>query len=162
MEVMDTTLRDGEQTPGVNYTADEKLIIAEALLRSGVDAIEIASARISDGEAQAVQRITEWARSRGLVDRIEILGFVDGSRSVDWIVQNGGRVLNLLAKGSERHCRVQLKKSAHEHFQDIARTVRYADECGLSVNVYLEDWSQGMRDSPEYVMALANVFASCR
>jgi (R)-citramalate synthase len=152
MEVMDTTLRDGEQTPGVNYTADEKLIIAEALLRSGVDAIEIASARISDGEAQAVQRITEWARARGLVDRIEILGFVDGTRSVDWIVQNGGRVLNLLAKGSERHCRVQLKKSAQEHFQDVARAVHYADESGLKVNIYLEDWSQGMRDSPEYVM----------
>ena len=155
MEVMDTTLRDGEQTPGVNYTADEKLIIAEALLRSGVDAIEIASARISDGEAQAVRRITEWARSHGLVDRIEILGFVDGTKSVDWIKQNGGRVLNLLAKGSERHCLVQLKKSAEEHFQEIANTVRYANECGLQVNVYLEDWSQGMRDSPEYVTAQA-------
>jgi D-citramalate synthase len=155
MEVLDTTLRDGEQTPGVNYTPDEKLIIAEALLRSGVDAIEIASARISDGEAQAVRRITEWARCRGMIDRIEILGFVDGTKSVDWIVQNGGRVLNLLAKGSELHCRVQLKKSPSEHFQDIARTVRYAEQCGLSVNVYPEDWSQGMRDSQEYVMALA-------
>jgi D-citramalate synthase len=154
MELMDTTLRDGEQTPGVNYTPDEKLIIAEALLRSGVDAVEIASARITEGEAQGVQRITEWARSHGLVDRIEILGFVDGTKSVDWIVQNGGRVLNLLAKGSENHCRVQLKKSPQEHFQDIARTVHYADKCGLSVNVYPEDWSQGMRDSQEYVMAL--------
>src|SRR5579871_4267473 len=101
MEVMDTTLRDGEQTPGVNYTPDEKLIITEALLRSGVDTVEIASAKISEGEAQAVQRITDWARSHGLLDRIEILGFVDGTGSVDWIVQNGGRVLNLLAKGSE-------------------------------------------------------------
>ena len=156
MEVMDTTLRDGEQTPGVNYTPDEKLIIAETLLQSGVDAIEIASARISDGEAQAVQRITEWARSHDLLDRIEILGFVDGTKSVDWIVQNGGRVLNLLAKGSEHHCRVQLKKSPHEHFQDIAHTIRYADRCGLSVNVYPEDWSQGMRDSQDYVMALAD------
>jgi (R)-citramalate synthase len=156
MEVMDTTLRDGEQTPGVNYTPDEKLIIAQALLRSGVDAIEIASARISDGETKAVQRIVEWASSHGLSDRIEILGFVDGTRSVDWIVQNGGRVLNLLAKGSELHCRVQLKKSPHEHFQDVARTVRYADRRGLSVNVYAEDWSQGMRDCQEYVMSLAS------
>ncbi len=155
MQVMDTTLRDGEQTPGVNYTPDEKLIIAEALLRSGVDAVEIASAKISEGEAQAVQRITEWARSRELLGRIEILGFVDGTSSVDWIVQNGGRVVNLLAKGSEHHCRVQLKKSPDAHFQDIARTVRYAIECGLSVNVYAEDWSQGMRNSPDYVMALA-------
>ncbi len=156
MEVMDTTLRDGEQTPGVNYTPDEKLIIAKASLQSGVDAVEIASARISNGEAQAVQQITEWARPNGLLDRVEILGFVDGTKSVDWIVQNGGRVLNLLAKGSEHHCRVQLKKSPNEHFRDIASTVRYADRCGLSVNVYPEDWSQGMRDSQEYVMALAS------
>jgi D-citramalate synthase len=156
MEVMDTTLRDGEQTPGVNYTPDEKLIIAEALLRSGVDAVEVASARISDGEAQGVQRITEWARARGWLDRIEILGFLDGNRSVDWIVENGGRVLNLLAKGSEHHCRVQLKKSPEEHFADIGRTVRYAVERGLGVNVYPEDWSQGMRNSEEYVMALVS------
>jgi len=154
MQVMDTTLRDGEQTSGVNYTPDEKLIVAKALLRSGVDAIEIASARISDGEAQAVRRITDWARSHGLLDRIEILGFVDGTRSVDWIVENGGRVLNLLTKGSERHCRVQLKKTPEEHFEEIAETVLYAEQCGVRVNVYPEDWSQGMRDSPEYVMAL--------
>ena len=152
---MDTTLRDGEQTPGVNYTPDEKVIIAEALLRSGVDAIEVASARISEGEAQAVQRITKWANSHGLADRIEILGFVDGNASVDWIVKNGGRVLNLLAKGSEHHCRVQLQKSPEAHFEEIARSVHYADQCGLKVNVYAEDWSQGMRDSHEYVMALA-------
>jgi len=155
MEVMDTTLRDGEQTPGVNYTADEKLVIAQALLQCGVNAIEIASAHISNGEAHAVQCITEWADAHGLLDRIEILGFVDGTKSVDWIVRNGGRVLNLLAKGSEQHCRVQLNKSPSEHFQDIGRTVRYADQCGLAVNVYPEDWSQGMRDSSEYVMALA-------
>lgn len=156
MEVMDTTLRDGEQTPGVNYTPDEKLTIAKALLQSGVDAIEIASARISNGETQAVRRITDWARRTGLLDRVEILGFVDGTRSVDWIVQNGGGVLNLLVKGSEHHCRVQLKKSPKEHFHDIANTVRYANQCGLSVNVYPEDWSRGMRNSQEYVVALAS------
>jgi (R)-citramalate synthase len=154
MEILDTTLRDGEQTPGVNYTPAEKLIIAEALLQAGVDAIEVASARISDGEAEAVRLITAWASSHNLLDRVEILGFVDGTTSVDWIVRNGGKVLNLLAKGSEQHCRVQLKKSPQEHFQDIAQTVRYADECGVAVNVYPEDWSQGMRQSHEYVMAL--------
>lgn len=154
MEILDTTLRDGEQTPGVNYTPAEKLIIADALLQSGVDAIEVASARISDGEAEAVRRITAWASSHSLLHRVEILGFVDGTKSVDWIVRNGGKVLNLLAKGSEQHCRVQLKKSPQEHFQEIGQTVRYADQCGVSVNVYPEDWSQGMRQSREYVMAL--------
>lgn len=54
MQVMGTTLRDGERTPGLNDTPDEKLIIAEALLRSGVDAIEVASVKISDQFAGAV------------------------------------------------------------------------------------------------------------
>ena len=154
VEILDTTLRDGEQTPGVNYTADEKLAIAEALLRSGVDAIEIGSAGISEGEAEAVCRIHAWAAANDAVDKVEVLGFVDGTKSVDWIVHNGGRVLNLLAKGSEHHCTVQLKKSLQEHLKDIEATVSYAVKHGLRVNVYLEDWSQGMRDSDAYVMAL--------
>lgn len=151
---MDTSLRDGEQTPGVNYTAEEKLVIAEALLKSGVDAVEVASAKISAGEAEALRRITAWANAQGWLDRVEVLGFVDGRSSVDWIMGNGGRVMNLLAKGSEHHCRVQLKKTVKQHVQDIETTVAYANEMGVSVNVYLEDWSQGMADSPDYVMEL--------
>lgn len=156
IEVMDTTLRDGEQTPGVNYTPEEKLVIAEALLRSGVDAIEVASVGISEGEAEAVRRILAWAHAHDAQDQIEILGFVDKTRTVDWIVGNGGRVLNLLTKGSEHHCRVQLKKSVEEHLKDIRNTVDYANSKGLIVNVYLEDWSQGMQNSESYVMTLTD------
>jgi D-citramalate synthase len=156
IEVMDTTLRDGEQTPGISYTADEKLVIAEALLRSGVDAIEVGSAGVSHGEALAVRGITDWASANGAIEKIEVLGFVDGSNSVDWIVRHGGRVLNLLVKGSEHHCTVQLRKSVEVHLADIERTVDYAVNAGLSVNVYLEDWSQGMHNSQGYVMTLTS------
>lgn len=151
---MDTTLRDGEQTPGVNYTPEEKLVIAEAMLRAGTDAVEVASAKISDGEAEALRRITAWARAHGMAEKVEVLGFVDGTSSVDWIVQNGGQTLNLLAKGSQHHCEVQLRKTLSEHLQDIERTVAYASKNGVTVNVYLEDWSQGMANSPDYVMEL--------
>jgi len=153
---MDTTLRDGEQTPGVNYTPEEKLVIAEALLRAGIDAIEVASALISEGEAEAVRRIMDWARTHKATEKIEILGFVDKTRSVDWIVENGGKVLNLLAKGSEHHCKVQLRKSVEAHLKDIGSTVEYAISKGLTVNVYLEDWSQGMQNSESYVMTLTS------
>ncbi len=128
IEVMDTTLRDGEQTPGISYTADEKLVIAEALLRSGVDAIEVGSAGVSHGEALAVRNITDWAKAHDVAEKIEVLGFVDGTKSVDWIVKHGGRVLNLLAKGSEHHCTVQLRKSVEAHLADIQRTVEYASQ----------------------------------
>ena len=50
---MDTTLRDGEQTSGVSFAAHEKLSIAQALLDLGVNRLEIASARVSDGEFEA-------------------------------------------------------------------------------------------------------------
>ena len=149
---MDTTLRDGEQTPNVAYTPSEKFQIAQLLLREAkVDRIEVASALVSEGEGQAVRRITTWAQKLRLHDRIEILGYVDGQRSVDWIVENGGGALNLLTKGSREHCEKQLRLTPERHFKDISDTVRYARRRRLVVNVYLEDWSSGVRDSFEYV-----------
>lgn len=156
---MDTTLRDGEQTPNVSYTPSEKFQIAQLLLREvEVDRIEIASALVSEGEAEAVRRITAWARKAGLLPRIEILGYVDGKRSVDWIVENGGAVLNLLTKGSRVHCEQQLRVTPERHFKEIAETIRYARKRRLAVNVYLEDWSAGVRDGFDYVFGhIANL-----
>ncbi len=153
--LMDTTLRDGEQTQGVSFSANEKVNIARALLQSlGVDRIEVASACVSEGEQRAVAEICKWAAGEGLVDRVEVLGFVDYRRSVDWIVDAGGKVINLLTKGSEKHCREQLGKDLARHLEDISRTVEYAKEEGLTVNMYLEDWSSGYLNSRDYVDGL--------
>ncbi len=57
VEIMDTTLRDGEQTSGVSFVPHEKLMVARALLSDlNVDRIEVASARVSEGEKDAVTR----------------------------------------------------------------------------------------------------------
>jgi D-citramalate synthase len=155
IQLLDTTLRDGEQTQSVSFSGSEKVSIARALLQSlKVDRIEVASACVSDGEKQAVAQITEWAAEHGFVDRVEVLGFVDRKRSVDWIVSAGGKVINLLAKGSEKHCREQLSKTLEQHVADIEATIAYAHEKGLRVNMYLEDWSNGYADSPDYVFGL--------
>ncbi len=157
IEIMDTTLRDGEQTSGVSFMPHEKLMVARALLQNlKVDRIEVASARVSDGEKEAVSNICRWASQNGFLDRVEVLGFVDGHTSVDWIKEAGCQHINLLCKGSRRHCEEQLRKTLDEHVADIKAVIRYADEQGISVNVYLEDWSNGMKASPEYVFGLVD------
>ena len=155
VEIMDSTLRDGEQTNGVSFLPHEKLIIARMLLRDlNVDRIEVASARVSDGEKEAVKMICRYAREIDMLERVEVLGFVDGGKSVDWIADCGCVTMNLLAKGSLKHCEQQLQKTPDEHIRDIRQTVDDAHQRGISVNLYLEDWSDGMQDSPEYVYQL--------
>lgn len=152
IEIMDSTLRDGEQTSGVSFLPHEKLMIARKLLGEvNVDRIEVASARVSEGEKDAVKMICRYAESVGKLGRVEVLGFVDGHLSVDWISECGCKVINLLAKGSYKHCTQQLKKTPEEHISDICGVIDYATQKGLEVNLYLEDWSSGMRDSIEYV-----------
>jgi D-citramalate synthase len=155
LTILDTTLRDGEQTSGVSYTEDEKLSIAKILLQDlKVDRLEVASARVSDGEFKGVKKITAWAKEHGYLEKIEVLGFVDGNNSINWLKESGCKVLNLLTKGSLNHCKYQLRKEPHEHFADVKKTVLLANKEGIRVNIYLEDWSSGMRNSPDYVFQM--------
>ena len=152
---MDTTLRDGEQTAGVSFNAEEKLSIAKMLLEDlRVDRIEVVSARVSAGELRAYEKICSWASAAGRLGQVEALGFVDEGKSIEWIAQAGGKVMNLLAKGSLKHVTTQLGKTPEEHWADIASTVEVASANGLEVNLYLEDWSNGMLNSPDYVFGM--------
>ena len=111
LEIMDTTLRDGEQTSGVSFTSLEKLTLAKLLQELKVDRIEIASARVSDGEFNAVKEITSWASSQGLIEAIEVLTFVDNGVSIQWMKEAGAQVQNLLTKGSVNHLKHQLNQT---------------------------------------------------
>ncbi len=161
IEIMDSTLRDGEQTSGVSFLPHEKLMIARMLLSDiKVDRLEVASARVSEGEKEAVRMICRYARQIDRLESVEVLGFVDGHVSVDWIVDAGACTMNLLCKGSLRHCQEQLHKTPEEHIADIQAVVRYASSKGVAVNIYLEDWSSGMKDSPEFVYQLMDELLS--
>ncbi len=161
VEILDTTLRDGEQTSGVAFSAPEKLSIARKLLEEvKVDRIEVASARVSAGEMECVKAVCAWAAEAGLLERVEVLGFCDDGKSIEWIRESGARVINLLTKGSEKHCRGQLGKEPEEHFADVARNIRMAREAGLSVNLYLEDWSNGIKEGADYVFAMVDALQS--
>ena len=153
IEIMDTTLRDGEQTTGVSFTRSEKLSIFKLLVEElHVPRVEVTSARVSAGEFETVRRICDWAARNGHLYKVEVLGFIDGGASNEWVAATGARCVNVLCKGSERHCRGQLKKTPKEHVIDTIANIRDARARGLRVNLYLEDWSNGMKDSPDYVM----------
>ncbi len=161
IKLVDVTLRDGEQTQSVSFTQSEKVSIAKALLRSlKVDRIEVASAGVSDGEREAVHRINLWAADEGYLEQVEVLGFTDDQRSVNWIQSVGGRVINLLTKGSEKHCHEQLRLTLEQHLDRIRRTISYAVEQEMMVNVYLEDWSNGYADNPSYVFEMMDTLAT--
>jgi D-citramalate synthase len=122
-----------------------------------VDRIEVASARVSEGEYAAVNKISEWAAKHNRIGQIEVLGFVDGDVSINWIKNAGCKVMNLLTKGSLKHVTEQLKKTPQQHADDIRQVIQKAHSEGLQVNVYLEDWSNGMRHSPDYVFFMIDL-----
>lgn len=155
IKILDTTLRDGEQTEGVAFTVEEKIAIAKSLLiETEVDSIEVGSAKVSEGEFNAIKEICKWAKARGALDRIEVLGFVDGKQSIDWINKTGCRIINLLCKGSLNHLTNQLKKTPEEHIKNVNEVIEYAKKKGMVTNLYLEDVSNGMLDSKDYVYFL--------
>jgi D-citramalate synthase len=152
IEIMDTTLRDGEQTSGVSFSGQEKLSIAKLLLNDlGVNRIEIASARVSNGEYETVKKIAEWANHSGYLDKVEILGFIDKGESLKWIKEAGCNTVNLLTKGSYKHVTEQLRKTPEQHLDDVKYEIELASKMGINVNIYLEDWSNGIANSEDYV-----------
>lgn len=91
VEIMDTTLRDGEQTSGRFVQRPRKALHRPAAAGgTGASAASRSLRRgVSQGEQEAVRRIAEWAASKGYSDRIEALGFIDGGISLDWLGDAG-------------------------------------------------------------------------
>ena len=158
VEIMDTTLRDGEQTSGMSFTSSEKLAIAKLLIEElKIDRIEVASARVSKGEFEAVRKITGWAKEKKFLNKIEILTFLDNNISLEWLIRSGARVQNLLTKGSLNHLTHQIKQSPKDYFNSVIKAVNEANNKGVVTNIYLEDWSNGMRNSKDFVFEYLDI-----
>tara|TARA_B100000214_G_scaffold375292_1_gene361021 strand:- start:301 stop:1818 length:1518 start_codon:yes stop_codon:yes gene_type:complete len=157
IEIMDTTLRDGEQTSGMSFSEYEKLTISKLLLKDlMVDRIEVASARVSSGEFNAVKKILDWAKTENIENKVEILTFIDDGISLDWMNKSGAKIQNLLSKGSLNHLKYQLKKTPQQHFNDVEKIIEIANKSKIETNIYLEDWSNGMKNSKDYVFSFLN------
>ena len=134
IEVLDTTLRDGEQTPGISLNAIKKLRIATKLDEIGVNAIEAGSAITSEGEREAIKLIT----SQGL--NAEIVSFSRTLiKDVDYCLECDVDAVNVVVPTSDLHLKYKLKKSQDEMLEDAVKVVEYAKDHGLLVELAAED-----------------------
>jgi D-citramalate synthase len=134
IRIFDTTLRDGEQTPGVSLTPENKLRIAKRLDELGVDVIEAGFAAVSEGEFEAVKLIAQ----QGL--RAEVCSAARGTRGdIDAVAKSGADSVHLIIPVSDLHIEYKLKKTREQVLQITRDTVKYAKDCGLIVELSAED-----------------------
>jgi D-citramalate synthase len=146
VQFLDTTLRDGEQAPGVSLTPDEKARIARALDRAEIDFIEAGSACTGPGERETIQRVT------GLDLDATITSFCRGIRNdVDLALECDVDGVTIVVPGSDKHIQEKVGTTHEDNVANTQELVEYATDHGLWVEVIGED---GSRADPEYLTEL--------
>jgi len=134
VQIFDTTLRDGEQTPGVALTKDNKIEIAKALDELGVDVIELGFPTVSKGEEEAIKEIAkENLNSKTCVlaraNKLDIDEAIECE--VDWV--------HVFIATSDIHLKHKLKMSREEAIEKATRMVEYAKDHNVTVHFSAED-----------------------
>jgi D-citramalate synthase len=133
----DTTLRDGEQTPGVSLSPDQKLKIATKLSDIGVQVVEAGSAAASEGERQSIRLIADAGLSA------EICTYVRAVRQdIDYAADYGADSVHLVVPVSDLHIEKKLRKTREEIARMAIEAVEYAKSRGLLVELSGEDASR--------------------
>ena len=140
VRILDTTLRDGEQTPGVSLTVDDKVEIAKALDRLGVDVIEAGFPVVSEGELASVKAINKL----GLTSQVCALSRVDTS-DVDSVISCGIEYAHLFVATSDLHLKYKLKLTREQALEAAIRGVEYARAHGIRVEFSAEDATRSDR-----------------
>ncbi len=147
VRLLDTTLRDGEQAPGVSLSPDEKVEIARALERAGVSVIEAGSACTGAGERQAISRVTDLDLDA------RVTSFCRGiATDIDLALECDVDGIHLVVPSSDRHVEGKVGTSRADNLRKTAELVEYATEHDLWVEVIGED---GSRADLDYLEELA-------
>jgi 2-isopropylmalate synthase len=143
VRIFDTTLRDGEQTPGVSLTPEEKLAIAKQLTRLGVDAIEAGFPISSEGEAAGVRLVAKDSLSS------EIYALARANpQDIDAALQCDVGYVHVFIATSDLHLKHKLKLTREQVIEKAVHAVSYAKDHGLTVEFSAED---ATRSDPEYL-----------
>jgi D-citramalate synthase len=144
IRIFDTTLRDGEQTPGIALKPEDKELIAKKLDEFGVDVIEAGMAITSPGEMDAIKRISKLGLNAEICS-----GCRCAIKDIEASLKCDVESIHLIVPTSELHQKYKLKKSKEEVIQLLIECVTYAKEHGLIVELSAED---GSRTDLEYLM----------
>ncbi|QGN06165.1 2-isopropylmalate synthase [Halorhabdus sp. CBA1104] len=148
--LLDTTLRDGEQAPGVSLSPEEKARIARELDAAGIDVIEAGSAVTGPGERETIRRVTSMDLDA------TITSFARNVRGdIDLAVETGVDGVHLVVPASDRHIEGKLSTTREDVIADTAELVEYAVDHDLWVEVIGEDGSRADLDFLEELMAAA-------
>ncbi|MCX7843443.1 MAG: 2-isopropylmalate synthase [Clostridia bacterium] len=147
IKILDTTLRDGEQTPGVNLNLHEKLEIARQLAKLGVDVIEAGFAIASPGDFEGVKAVAESVKG---VRVSSLCRSVEKDIDRGWEAVRGAEnpMLHTFIATSEIHLRHKLKMSEEEVLERAVAMVRYAKKLCGEIEFSAEDAS---RTRPEFL-----------
>ncbi|MFB6307753.1 MAG: (R)-citramalate synthase [Haloarculaceae archaeon] len=150
VQFLDTTLRDGEQAPGISLTADEKGRIAQKLDDAGIDAIEAGSACTGPGERETISRVTDLDLDA------TVTSFCRGiQRDIDLAIECGVDGIDLVVPASDRHIEEKVGTTHDENVQNTVELVEYATDHGLWVEVIGEDGSRADLDYLEELLGAA-------
>ncbi len=150
IQVFDTTLRDGEQTPQIAFSPDEKLEIALKLDALGVDTIEAGSATISPGERTAICQIIKEDLDA------EVFSFCRGLKSdIDHAIECEVDGIHLVLPVSDLHIEKKLNKTRDDIKDMTSRLTRYAVDHGLVVEISGEDSTRADVDFIREMFSLA-------
>lgn len=141
VSIFDTTLRDGEQTPGVALTPEEKVEIAIQLDRLGVDIIEAGFPITSKGELKAVSEICKL----GLSAKICALARCE-KNDIDAAVDTGVDWVHVFLATSDIHLKHKLRMTREQALEKIAEAVEYAKSRGVVVHYSAEDATRTEHD----------------
>ena len=139
--IFDTTLRDGEQTPGVALTVDEKIQIAQKLNNLGVDKIEVGFPASSPGEIKAAKEINSLELDSTLVGLSRSL-----NKDIDAVLDSDLTYIHTFIGTSPLHRDYKLKKSKEEIIESAVSSVEYAKDHGLTVEFSAEDSTRTERE----------------
>ena len=137
IEICDVTLRDGEQTPGVSFSCQEKVGIATMLDTIGIEVIEAGFPAVSAGEKECVKTIANL----GLDARICGLSRARES-DIQTAIDCGVDMVSIFIPTSELHIRVKFRKPREQVLEDSLTMIEYARDHGVQVRFAAEDASR--------------------